>query len=314
MFGIQRQLQRCLFLLLIASQNFGSASDATTIEISDVLITAINDVNVPARSRGPINRIDVSEGDQVKAGQSLASIDDGEPRLARQRIAAQLQAAAEEAANDTMVRLAKKALELTQADLQRAIRARGLLADSVSNEEYESRVLKVEKAKLELEQAERELKAAANEVKFLDTDLLICERNLELTQITSPIDGVVVDVRHNVGEWVEPGEEVFRVLRTKRLRAECYVAAEQLTHSIVGKSVTVSVTFPDQKVRTFAGVMRFESPEVVAGDGRVKVWAEIENPDGALRPGMRGRMTVHLKSVESSTADDQSSQARSVDK
>ncbi|MCA9051393.1 MAG: hypothetical protein KDA89_21795, partial [Planctomycetaceae bacterium] len=49
---------------------------------------------------------------------------------------------------------------------------------------------------------------------------------------------------------------------------------------------------PNRDCMTSAGVLTFISPETVAVDGRVRVWAEIPNHLGNLRPGMRGILIV----------------------
>ena len=55
----------------------------------------------------------------------------------------------------------------------------------------------------------------------------------------------------------------------------------------------VSLTVSSESKRDqFPGVLRFVSPEVSPVDGRVRIWAEIENPDLLLRPGVRGSLAI----------------------
>jgi macrolide-specific efflux system membrane fusion protein len=42
----------------------------------------------------------------------------------------------------------------------------------------------------------------------------------------------------------------------------------------------------------FTGTVAFVSPEVDPITGQVRIWAEIDNRDGRLRPGQPVRMTI----------------------
>ena len=269
---------------------------AETIEVEDVLVTPIQTVRVPARWSGPIVDVGVTEGEFVRAGETLAQIDSRKAHLAKARALLEESAAQEEADNDVPIRLMKKRLELAEADLRRAERARAILAGSIPDEEYAHRQLEVEKAELEIEQAIRDQSTAQHKVRFRGNDVELADLNLRLTQVTSPVEGVVVSVDRNLGEWVKDGDEVLQILEITRLRAEVLVDVALLTKPIIGCPVTLTVDFPDGKARSFTGTLRFESPEINPHDNRVKVWAEIENPDRVLRPGMRGRMSIELPS------------------
>ena len=42
----------------------------------------------------------------------------------------------------------------------------------------------------------------------------------------------------------------------------------------------------------FAGKLVFVNPEISPVNGQMRVWAEIENHDLKLRPGLRGSLTI----------------------
>jgi macrolide-specific efflux system membrane fusion protein len=93
------------------------------------------------------------------------------------------------------------------------------------------------------------------------------------------------------GEWVEPGQEALRIVNVDRLKAEGFIPAARATADLTGKSVTLEVdgavsdTVP-------SGTIVFVSPEVDPITGQVRLWAEIDNRDGRLRPGQPVRMAI----------------------
>jgi macrolide-specific efflux system membrane fusion protein len=56
------------------------------------------------------------------------------------------------------------------------------------------------------------------------------------------------------------------------------------------------VTLPGEKPTTFRGTVTFVSPEVNPINRQVRVWAEFDNADGRLRPGLAARLTVKVSS------------------
>lgn len=269
------------------------ASTATgePIEVPTVVVSGIEQVEVPARQRGPLMSVTVADGAPVEVGDVLALVDDRDAQLAKQRAELNLESAREEAANPLKIELARKSLQLAQSELDRGQRSRERFQDSISDEELHSRKLKVERGELEVNQAEHEQRIAQNKSRLSENELLAAERQLEQHRIVAPLAGIVVQVDRCGGEWVEPGQTVCRILRMNRLRAEGFLPANVLPVLQVGQPVRLVVGTGTER-REFAGTLKFISPEINPVDGRVRMWAEIDNPALELRPGMRGSLTI----------------------
>src|SRR5690606_16597676 len=95
----------------------------------------------------------------------------------------------------------------------------------------------------------------------------------------APLDAVVVEIKRRPGEWVEPGQSVARLIRVDKLRAEAFVAATAVSHSLKGAPVAFTVDLPDAKGASFTGAVVFVDPEIDPVNGQARVWAEIDNPD-----------------------------------
>jgi macrolide-specific efflux system membrane fusion protein len=111
-------------------------------------------------------------------------------------------------------------------------------------------------------------------------------------RINSPLSGMVVEVRKRAGEWVEEGQVIARVIATDKLRAEGFLNADQLGGNWVGRRVRLTLRMPSLEQKHFPGTVVFVSPEVDPVNGQARMWAEIDNPDGRLRAGLQGSLTI----------------------
>ena len=281
------------------------AEAQATLELTDVLVTTFKQVRVPALSEGAIIQLLVAEGDTIEAGQLLAKMDDREPRLAYTRAKSELETAVREAESELEIQLAKKKYELAQSDLSRVERARSMMTGSIADEEYENRRLQVQRTELEIDKSEEDRNNAIARAKLYANDYRNAELALELTRVVSPLTGVVVSVERREGEWAKRGETIVEILGTSKLRAEALIDIERIPASLTGRRVALFAHMKSGSQSKFLGVVRFENPEINPVDNRVVVWAEIDNPHGTLRPGMRGRMLVDMsgKKVPRETAE-----------
>jgi len=283
-------------LLLSAVSASTVLADDAPLKIDSVVLGLIEQVEVPARERGVLSHVHVREGQLVEAGTLLAQIDDRKVQLEKGRAQYDLKLAREQAENTAKLRLAKKSLELAELELRRAKEAVTRYRKAVSQSERDKLQLEVDTATLQIEEAERELSQARIVVEQRESDVRIAENDVQRRRIVSPIDGIVVQLNHRQGEWVEPGKPVIRVVRIDRLRAEGFLDARHLSGSLQGRAVKLLVEIPGHGETQFAGVLRFVSPEVDPIDGKTRMWAEVENDELLLRPGLRGSLLIDRSS------------------
>ena len=347
---------------------------AEEIKLDRVLITLIQQVDVPSQEAGVLSSIKVREGVFVKAGQIVGQLEGKAAKndldraemqlkirqhLAKSKIAIDLASKVVEqekhsskqqkfdseiaqrlAKNRLKIQSANKGKEVAANELQRVLDARKKFAESVSDSEIDNKQLTVEQAKLESEQAVFEndidgLKAKAQQEAALSHKLSVERSVLEVTQaedeqatnqlqsqlqqlevtkaqlnikrreISSPIDGVVVELYKQKGEWVKPGESVIRILRLNRLRAEGFLPISKLKPSPIGAKVAIDVALGNGSTVRMTGKIVFVSPEVDSDNREVRIWAEFDNPKMQVLPGMHGSMTIDLnpptKSSETKT-------------
>jgi RND family efflux transporter MFP subunit len=269
-----------------------NAWSAAPLPVDAVVLRLMAEADVPAQESGVLTSVAVREGQQVKRGDVLAQVDDRESRMAQRAAELACDEAREKAENDVDIRFAKKSLEVAEAELRRSTDSIERFPKSVSQSQVDVERLTVEKSRLEGEQAEHEAALNALEAKRKENELAAAKLDVARRQIVAPIDGVVVQIFVRLGEWVEPGQKAMRIVNVQKLKAEGFVMADKATADLLGKQVRLSVALADDPKATFDGKVAFVSPEVDPITGQVRIWAEIDNRDGRLRPGQPVEMTI----------------------
>lgn len=269
----------------------GESPKKSGMEVQSVVLRLLEEAEVPAQEAGLVTGVAVREGQRVKQGELLAQIDDQIPRLAADSTKAKYDIARAKATNDVRVRYAQKAIEVSEAELRRSTESIEHFAKSVSQSQLDVEQLTVQKNRLEAEQATHEQEIAGLEAKQQESELNAARAQITRRRIVAPFDGVIVQIYARKGEWVEPGQKALRIVNVDRLKAEGFIRAEDATDHVVGRSISLVIE-PGGSRNTFAGKIVFVSPEVDPITGQVRIWAEIDNRDGRLRPGQPARMVV----------------------
>jgi macrolide-specific efflux system membrane fusion protein len=272
-----------------------SASGESAIEVQSVVLRLLAEAEVPAQESGVLVAVPVHEGQRVERGELLAQIDDQMPRMAERAAELAYEVANAKATNDVQVEFARKAAEVAEAELRRSTESIERFAKSVSQSQLDVERLTVDKTRLEIKQAEQDKQIATLEAKAQQNELATAKVDVARRQINAPFDGIVVQIFVRRGEWVEPGEKALRIVDPSRLKAEGFLAADDAAAELVGAPVQLTIEPAGggrQANETFTGRLAFVSPEIDPITGQVRVWAEIDNRDGRLRPGQAVRMTI----------------------
>lgn len=298
-----------LVLLLAAAPPFVSpvarppaataVASANHVTISTALVSLIEDIEVPALEAGALTGVEVAEGAYVTQGQILARIDDRQPKL--DKLAAELQrdAGLAKAEDDIEVRFSEAAYAVATAELERALSIDRKSPGGVTQQEIQKLQLAKHRDELQIERSKLEMRIARMNADVHQAAVASADDAVARRIITSPIDGIVVTLFHERGEWVAAGEPVVQVVRIDRLRVEGFVSATDVNPlDIAGRPVAVEVELAQRGVARFAGKVVFISPQVQAGNKyrvRAEVANRIENGQPLLRPGMTANMTIQLQ-------------------
>jgi multidrug efflux pump subunit AcrA (membrane-fusion protein) len=295
----------CALLLLLAAagstktraapsaRRSSGSQEPAGIVVDDCRVRLLNEVQLSSARTG-ILELAVAEGETVKAGAVAARLRDKLQRVSHA-------IAQREASNDIDVRFARKASELAQAKFLRAVDANKSAAGTVSELELRELRLAAEKSLLQIEQAEHQ---------FLISGLKRdeAEENVNLFQVVAPFDGTVLEVYKRPGEVVREGEQIVRLASAARVHVEGFVTVEQAARIRRGFAVQARLQSDDASDAlsndSYPGRLVLVDIKVEPLSRKVRVLAEVANPDGLLRDGLTASLTISTKAaVETSRKD-----------
>ncbi|NOD62360.1 MULTISPECIES: efflux RND transporter periplasmic adaptor subunit [unclassified Ruegeria] len=249
-------------------------------------IEAVERSDVYSRAEGIVEEVLVEQGDYVEAGTPLLQL-----------------------RND----LEKLAVDAARAELAKAeallLQARDRLERAA---QLSTRGAATEVALLD---AETTLALAEAERALAETELEIAKTNYADTLIRAPISGHVEDPRVGPGSLVEfnSGDPpLFQLVNLDRLRVVFEVPYAQWVSGL-NTSNTLSEELSNSgrfRVETEIGRVLPNAIQLTGSavwfdenSGEIRVWADLENPDQTLRPGMKVRVTPMVDPVTDADQD-----------
>jgi multidrug efflux pump subunit AcrA (membrane-fusion protein) len=276
-----------------------SAEPAGTLVLERCIVSVKDEANIPAKEPGVLINLHVREGMRVSEGMALAQIDD-EERVVQKEIAEfERDSAAEEAKSDINIRYSQAATDVAEAEYQAAIEANKKVAGTVPFTEVRKLKLAWHKSSLEITQSELEQRVAKLTAQAKSGEVKLADTSIHHRRIASPINGEVVECYKHVGEWVELGDQVLRVVRFDKLRVEGFVKADAYhPRSLLHRRVTVSVSLAQGEKAEFAGEVVYVHPFIESGNV-YRIWVDVTNrleeDHWLLRPGQSATMTIYLQ-------------------
>jgi multidrug efflux pump subunit AcrA (membrane-fusion protein) len=278
---------------------------------------------VSPQQGGWVRQLAVVEGQTVKAGDLLVQLD---PRAAQTDLGRAKATVAEKAA--ALKRLERgylpQEIEQARKDRDKAqATADGLRQELVALEDllqrqeispvaYQSKAKAAAAAQAALASADAHLRLleqgtppetmdeARAQLEVAKADLERAQLTLEWCSITSPIDGVVVQLIARQGQYFDQAAPLARVMDLSRVFVQLRIPSRHFAEVQTGTAVVVELdSLPG---RTFQGSVERISGEADPATGNVMVFAAIENTDGLLRPGLSCQARVSLPEIPDAIA------------
>lgn len=245
---------------------------------------------VAAKVGGRIVRLDVDLSDPVERGQVVARLEADEFEQAVQQAEADLAVARASHAE------AEGALEIAQRALERL---KTLRTDGVASESQLDAALADEIAS----RAHLEVTAAG----VARAEAALRSAHIRLAYCTVTADWPGADEVRVVGErfvdeggTAPPNAALLSVVQLDPIIAVVFVAERDYRLLSVDQRATLATdAFPD---RTFEGRVVRIAPVFQSATRQARVEVELENPSGALKPGMFVRATLELDHVADATS------------
>ncbi len=259
------------------------------------------EVTVAAEVGGRLLSFGLDEGDRL-ARDSVVGVVDTIPLLLERQALAARRAAAAARARETDASIGALEVERTLADLElarteRLLQQAAATAQQGDRAEHDARVVveQLAGARAARGSARQEVAALAAQVASLDD-------RLARSRITAPLTGTVLARYVESGEFVQAGQPLFKLASLDSLTFRAYVGNAQLTGLRLGQQVRVGVdrgdsiaTFPG-RVTWIASAAEFTPTPIQTREERAdQVYAvkiAVANPEGRLRIGMPGELTI----------------------
>lgn len=248
---------------------------AEPLRISGVT-ESVRDITMSVPEEGIIAKIFYEVGDTIAKNEPVLELENRREQLEEQRrklvwkSKAELLSATQKVATlEKIVASSKKLYESTQ---------------SISKEDLDLQQLEYDKAVSELNQ----IKIAEEREEL---EYKIAAENYQRRIIKSPIDGVIVKLLNDVGEYVEPGQQLLQIVDQHKCFMVCQLE-EGVGRSLQkGQKVDIEVKAGGEWAKK-TGAIVFVSPVVDQASGLLEVKLDFDNSDGSIRPGVPGVMLV----------------------
>lgn len=264
-------------IFLLASITFLLASCSDHKKDYDATGTfEATEVTVAAKSSGELKSFNLSEGQNVQANQVVGKIDDFQLQQKQEELTATEQQLDENAS----------ATSSRQLNIQEQLAS---LSEQISNEEKEQKryaeLVKdgaVPRKQLDdinnhIKVLQRQYDATRNQINSNNTSLKKqalainaqkqgikaqkrqIEDQINNTQISSPISGVVLEKYVEKGEFVSTSKPLFKVADTKTMFIRAYVTSKQLKNIKLGQKAIVMADYGNGQKKQYNGIITWIS-------------------------------------------------------
>jgi RND family efflux transporter MFP subunit len=229
---------------------------------------AIQNVEVKPRATGYLKAVHFTDGQYVRAGQLLFTID---PRQAQAAIA------------QSQAQLARAQATLANARTELA-RSRVLASQQAASRE-------------EVEQRQAAVRTGEADVAAARAAIRSQQLGLGFTRVVAPISGRISDRRVTPGNSVTADQTVLTTIVSVDPLHFTFEGAESLLlkqrqSGAGGTGTAVRIRLQDEATYIHAGRIDFVDTVVSTGSGTVRARAVVANSDGFIKPGMYGQARV----------------------
>ncbi|TET70185.1 MAG: efflux RND transporter periplasmic adaptor subunit [Candidatus Aminicenantes bacterium] len=244
-------------------------------------LNPVTTVDVGSQVSGKIDELYVDFNSRVKKDQVIAELDQSQFLTRVKQNEANYQSA------KASLKKTKVTLDNTKKKYDRAMNL--FEKDLISFEEKEAIETQYYSAMADIQSSEARLEQAESQLDSSKVDLTY-------TIIKSPIDGVVINRRVNIGQTVAASFQapvLFQIANDlSKMQVECSVDEADIGKVKEGQKVRFTVdAFPDENFTGKVSQVRY-APEIVQNVVTYTTIVEVDNPEMKLRPGMTATASV----------------------
>jgi len=284
----------------------------------EAVLFPVQQAAITPKVSAPVKRFLVNRGDNVKAGQLLAVLEN------QDLVASEVEnkgALAQAEASYTVTTAAGLPEEMRKAELdaeaaEQALDAEQKLFDSRENLFQQGALPRkdLDQARVSLIQArsqfeiaqqhwnalqsvgkEQALKSASGQLESARGKYLGSRAQVGYSEIRSPISGVVTERALYPGEMAAAGVPLLVVMDTNSVIAKAHIPQGDAALLKVGNPAELAASGLDDKIPARITVV---SPATDANSTTIEIWAKATNVGNRLRPGTTAQLSVTARKVD----------------
>lgn len=281
-------------LLLIACTSKNGETDASgTFEATEVIVSA--------QATGTLLSFQVTEGQDVKAGDNLGFIDTIQLDLRKKQLMASIQAA-QTRKPDVDVQVAALEQQIVTARSEKRRVENLVKANAANQKQLDDLNAQIEVLVKQLKATKTTLESSTSGIDKESSALKIqieqINDQIRRSYISSPIDGTVLVKYAEAGELAVQGKSLFKVANMKQMLLRVYVTADQLAKLTLGQTVNVNAEMGTTDNKAYKGTVtwisaksEFTPKTIQTRDERANLVYAVKVAvvnDGILKIGMYG--------------------------
>ncbi len=259
-------------------------------------VQPVKSYDLYAVQSGRVINVPVQNGARVKKGQTIAVLENNDLNLQISEMQSQL-SQANSTAEGARAAMGRTELELKEAN-DNLTRVTELFQEgAVSRVEYDKAVLRVQS----LQETLNEQKSMYNSAQSRKTGLgkSLKELNIKADQlsVTSPVDGLILNLPAQEELYVNPGTLLATVAGQERLEVKADILSDDLAEVKIGQDVDITAPVLGQKTlrgRVTRIYPRAEEKQSALGvtQRRVPVIVSLDDP-AVLKPGYEVKVAIN---------------------
>ena len=307
-------MKNALFIFITIAL-FGCAGSKIKFDAQGVFES--EEVMVASELPGKLVNFSINEGDSLTQNQLVATIDTTNLVLQKAQLAASMRALSQKLMDVApQVELLKNQIEVQSAQLKNLqyekSRIENLLkSDAATKKQYDDIVFQIESVEKQIQVSKQQIKVQQSNVGTQNRSVLSegdpmqkrmdqIQDLINKSQVTNPINGVVLTTYVRAGEIVGAGKPLYKIANLATLTLRVYVSGDQLSNIKIGQTVKVLVdkgkddyTELTGKIAAIASKAEFTPKTIQTKDERANLVYAVKvlvKNDGLLKIGMYGEV------------------------
>lgn len=284
------------FLLLASCTNPQNRHDASgTFEVVETIISA--------EATGVIKALDIREGQELHAGQTVGYVDSTQLHLKKQQLQSQIGAVLSKRPN-VAVQVAAMHEQLRQAIHEQQRIANMAKADAATPKQLDdaSSQVAIIKKQIAAQQSALDITSTSitEETTPLGSQIAQLEDQLAKSHIVNPVNGTVLVKYAEANEMATVGKPLYKIADLSSVILRAYVTGPQFAQLRLNQQVTVLVDAENGGYCEYAGTIEWISDKAEFTPKTIQTKDERENlvyatkirvkNDGLLKIGMYGEV------------------------